>query len=185
MKGTPAVKPIVEVKLRTIAHLYDPDDPTPENDRELSDRAEDAINHSILDLSKPLHAGTTHRMELRLPAADLTPQRENDIPAAVRAHFLRRAGETRRAMRLTQRIGLREFRLTIAVCFFTFLGIAGTTFFPHDPVASVLQNIFVIMTWVVIWQPFQSLVFDRWTNDEQAKVFDEISRMEIRVLPSE
>ncbi len=183
MKGNPAAKSIVEVKLRTIAHLYDPDDPTPENDRELSERAEEAINHSVLDIPEPLHAGTTHILELRIPSSEMTPQRENDIPAAVHAHFLSKSAEARRAMRLTQRIGFREIRLTIAVCFFTFLGIAGTTFFPHDPVASVLQNIFVIMTWVVIWQPFQSLVFDRWTNDEQARVFDEISRMEIRILP--
>jgi hypothetical protein len=39
----------------------------------------------------------------------------------------------------------------------------------------------VIFCWVVIWQPFQSLVFDRWTLSKTVKIYKKISGMEISV----
>jgi hypothetical protein len=88
-------------------------------------------------------------------------------------------------MNLTQRIGLREFRLTVAVCVPSFIGIAVCSQFKGDALAEVVENVLVIFCWVTIWQPFQSLVFDRWTQKETAKVYRKIAEMEIRVLPAE
>jgi hypothetical protein len=175
----------VPVSFRTIAHFFDPDDPTLEPGRELSDRAEHMISHAVLDSPDPLHAGTRCSLEIHLPPSDLTSQRETTLPAAVRSHFLLRADEIGRDMRLTQRVGMREFQLTVGVCIPAFLGIIISDRFPHEPLSVLLQNILIILSWVVIWQPFQSLVFDRWTNAEQAKVFRQIARMEIVVLPTD
>jgi hypothetical protein len=36
---------------------------------------------------------------------------------------------------------------------------------------------------VTIWQPFQSLVFDRWTQSETARVYGKIAGMDISVKP--
>ena len=177
-------KTIVPVIFRTIAHFFDPDDPTPEKARELSDRAEEMIGRAVLDAKDPLHAGRKDHLEVHLPVSDLTPGREIDIPTAIRSHFLQRADELQRNTRLTQRIGFREFRLTIAVCIPAFIGMVATTRFPHNDIAFLLQNVLVILAWVVIWQPFQSLVFDRWTNAVQAKVYRQIASMEISVLPA-
>lgn len=177
-------KTIVPVTFRTIAHFFDSDDPTPEHARELSDRAEEKIGRAVLDAKDPLHASRNDHLEIHLPASDLTPERKIDIPAAVRAHFLLRADELQRNARLTQRIGFREFRLTIAVCIPAFAGMVATTRFPHNDIAFLMQNVLVILAWVVIWQPFQSLVFDRWTNAVESKVCRQIASMEISVLPA-
>lgn len=177
------VKTEIPVVFRTIAHLYDPDDPTPEEGRMLSDRAEDMIAHAILDTAHPLQVSTKNRLSIRLPATDLTASRKKDIPAAIQAHFNSRTDDINRQMRLTERIGFREIRLTVAVCIPAFLGIVIADRFPHEPFWVLLGNVLIILTWVVIWQPFQSLVFDRWTNEEQGKVYREIARMEIVVHP--
>lgn len=177
-------KTIIPVTFRTIAHFFDPDDPTPEQDRELSDRAEEMIARAVLDAKEPLHASRNNYLEIHLPASDLTPQRETDIPSAVKGHFLQRADELQRNTRLTQRVGFREFRLTVAVCIPAFIGMVATTRFPHNDLAFLVQNVLVILSWVVIWQPFQSLVFDRWTNAVEAKVFRQIAAMEILVRPA-
>jgi hypothetical protein len=184
MKTTPDHhKTHVSVPFRTITHFFDPDDPTPEQGRELSDRAEYMISHAVLDSPDPLHAGTRCSLEIHLPPSDLTAQRKTAIPEAIRSHFLFRADEIGREMRLTQRIGLREFQLTVGVCIPAFLGIIVSDRFSHEPLAILLENILIILSWVVIWQPFQSLVFDRWSNAEQAKVYRQIAQMEIDVLP--
>lgn len=180
--STGSEKERVQVPFRTIAHFYDPDDPSPEGSRELSDRAESAILHAVLDTRYPLKAHNRYRLEISLPATDYTSGREIDLPAAVRAHFLARADELDRNRRLTWKIGVREFRLTVGVCIPAFTIIVLADRFPHEPVALILQNVMVIFSWVVIWQPFQALVFDRWTQSEEAKVCREIAGMEIVVV---
>jgi len=174
----------VPITFRTIAHVYDPDDPTPEGGRDLTDKAEDTITRAILDTKDPLHAAGKYSLEIRLPSSDLSMERETDIPDALHAYFLRRADELHQDSRLTRRVGLREFSLTIGVCIPSLLGIVACDPFPHEPLAIILQNVLLIFCWVVIWQPFQSLVFDRWTLSEKEKMFRQIAGMEIRIIPA-
>ena len=169
------------VTFRTIAHFYDADDPTPENNRELSDRAENEIFHQVLAVPKKDHAEVCNHLEIVLPAAELTPERQITIVSAIRSHFLLRAGEVQRGMLLTQKVGLREFRLTIAVCIPSFIGIAICSQFKGNPISEVVENVLVIFCWVTIWQPFQALVFDRWTLSKTAMVYRKIAGMEISV----
>ena len=169
------------VTFRTIAHFYDADDPTPENNRELSDRAETEIFHQILAVPKGDHAEMCNHLEIVIPASELTPDRQTTIISAIRSHFRLRAVEVQREMKLTQMVGLREFRLTIAVCIPSFIGIAICSQFKGNPISEVLENVLVIFCWVTIWQPFQVLVFDRWTQSKTAMVYRKIADMEISV----
>jgi hypothetical protein len=169
------------VPFRTIVHFYNADDPSPEERRELSDRAEEQIFHEVLDRPKGSRTDLCNELEISFPAADLIPGRSAMIISAIRSHFRLRSKEVKREMRLTQRVGLREVRLTLAVCLPSFLGIAICSQFKGDPVAEVIENVLVIFCWVTIWQPFQSLVFDRWTLSETAKLYEKIAGMEIRI----
>ncbi len=174
----------LHVMFKTIAHIYDSDDPSPGASRELTERAEEVICSAVLDTRKPLQAAGDYLLDIRIPAPDYTFQRETDISSAIRAFFLKRADEIHRERRLSGRVGLREFQLTIAVCVPALLGIVACDPFPHEPLAIILQNVLLIFCWVVIWQPFQSLVFDRWTLAEKEKVYRQIAGMEMRVLPA-
>ena len=175
---------LASVKFRTIAHFYDPDDPTPENNRELTDRAENAIVLSVLDVPDKKISPICDHIELLFPGPDLTPGRETAIVSATRSHFKNRSSEIKRSSILTIRVGLREVWLTVGVAIPSFIGIALLTKFQHVPLAVIMLNVLVIFCWVVIWQPFQSLVFDRWTLAEKSKIFRRIADMDIRVLPS-
>jgi hypothetical protein len=169
------------VAFRTIAHFYDADDPSPEAHRELSDRAEDQIFREVLDVPKGHYKDLPDPLEILLPEADLTPERPAAIISALRSHFLLRSGEVRRDMKLTERVGLREVRLTLAVCIPSFIGIAVCSQFKGNALAEVIENELIIFCWGTIWQPFQSLVFDRWTQNETAKVYRKIADMEMSV----
>lgn len=181
MQNNETRKTCASVPFRTVAHFYDPDDPTPENNRELSDRAEDQIFHEVLGVHKGDHADICNHLEILLPASDLTPDRPSAIISAIRSHFRLRSDTVQRNMKLTQRVGLREFRLTLAVCIPSFIGIAICSQFKGNALSEVIENILIIFCWVTIWQPFQSLVFDRWTLSETAKVYRKIAEMEISV----
>jgi hypothetical protein len=174
---------LAKVTFRTIVHFYDPDDPSPENTRELTDRAENAILLHVLDVPDKKKAPICNHIELQFPAPELTPQRQIAIISATKSHFMNRSEEIRRMQILTVRVGLREFWLTILVCVPSFTGIAALTLFPHEALSIIALNILVIFCWVVIWQPFQSLVFDRWTQAEKSKIYRQIAEMDITVLP--
>jgi hypothetical protein len=171
------------VPFRTIAHFYDADDPSPEDQRELSDRAEEQIFRQVLNAPKGKRKEICDQLEISLPATDLTPGRSDSIIAAIRSHFRIRSEEVRRDRRLTQMVGLREIRLTVAVCVPSFIGIAICSQYKGNPLVEVAENVLIIFCWVTIWQPFQSLVFDRWTQSATEKVYAKIAEMEITVRP--
>jgi hypothetical protein len=167
------------VSFKAVAQIYDSDDPSPEARRDLSDKAEDRIFHAILSVPRGLRAGICDRLAIRVP--DLTPGQGDAVVSAVREHFLRRAGEVADTTTLTVRVGLRECRLTAAVCIPSFIGIAICSQFRGNPFVEVAENVLVIMCWVVIWQPFQALVFDRWTQKETAGIYRKIAQMPISI----
>ena len=84
-------------------------------------------------------------------------------------------------MKLTIRAGLRELQLTAAIAIPSFIGIAYVRTFSQDLPATIIQNILIIFSWVVIWQPFQTLVFDRWEKGTKGDVYRKVAGMEIEV----
>jgi len=169
------------VPFRSIAQFYDGDDPSPEDARQLTQSAEDRIFRMVLDVPRGHPKNVFRRLELLFPSSDLPDGRAESVIAAVRAHFRLRAEDFVRDRRLIQRTGLREFRLTIAVCIPSFAGIAVCSQFRGDALAEVVENVLIIFSWVTIWQPFQSLVFDRWTHGITARIYRQIAEMEITV----
>jgi len=178
---TAAIK--ASVPFRTIAHFYEADDSSPEDLRELSERAEEQIFREVLDAPKGAGKTPCDRIAITLPASDLTQDRTDSIISAVRTHFRSRSDNVRRDMRLTQKVGLNEIRLILAVCIPSFIGIAICSQFKGDPITEVIENVLIIFCRVTIWQPFQSLVFDRWTQSETARVYGKIAGMDISVKP--
>jgi len=173
-----------EVSFKSVSRILDADDPSPEERRDLTDRSEERIFHAVLDTYRGMRAKIANQLVIRVPAEELSEERKAAIVSAIRCHFRSRADEVGRGTRLTVRVGLREVRLTVAVCLPSFIAIALIVkFMNHDPLGTVLENILVIFCWVTIWQPFQSLVFDRWTLKETASVYQKISAMDIRVIP--
>jgi hypothetical protein len=164
---------------KSVAQIYDSDDPSPEAHRDLSDTAENRIFRSVLAVPRGLRADLFDRLVIRVPG--LAPGEDADVVSAVREHFLRRAAEVKDQTRLTVRTGLRECRLTFAVCVPSFVGIGICSQFKGDPLIEILENVLVIFCWVTIWQPFQSLVFDRWTEKVTAQIYTKIAGMPIEV----
>ena len=59
----------------------------PENNRELSDRAENQIFREVLDVPKGYRGDMFDQLEILLPASELTTDRRDAIVSAVRSHF--------------------------------------------------------------------------------------------------
>lgn len=180
----PHNKKDVFISFKTIAHVYDSEDPSPEECRELTDRAEEDIARTVTYFIKTVPRAEQGDLILYLPQSDLNENREHDLPRSVTLHFQSRISDLERDRKIIWWGGLREFRLTIAVLIPALIGIGLTSRISKDVVALITQNILVICCWVVIWQPFQVLVFDRWTLAVKIRVYRHISRMNILVKPT-
>jgi hypothetical protein len=173
----------VSVSFRTIAHFFDTDDPSPEECRELSDRAEEEIAKNVTYFLKTIPLSGQGDLIVFFPQTDINQKRELDLPLSISSHFNTRIIELERDRKLIWWEGIREFRLTIAVLIPALLGIGITTVFAKDVVAVIVQNILVICSWVVIWQPFQTLVFDRWAISVRIRIYKHITKMKIQIKP--
>lgn len=174
----------VSVPFRTIAHFFDPDDPSPEKTRELSDRAEEEITKTVTYFLKTVPSTNQGDLVISLPESDLNTKRESDLPLAIVSHFKNKIQALERDRNLIWWVGMREIRLTIAVLIPALIGIGLTSMISKDIIALIAQNILVICCWVVIWQPFQTLVFNRWALAVRIRVYSHITRMHIRVSAS-
>lgn len=171
----------ISVSFRTLAHFFDTDDPSPESFRELTDRAEEEIAKSVTYILKTIPPDKQGDLIISLPPSDMNDNRKKDLPLAVIHHFQNRISDLERDKKLTWWVGMREFRLTVAVLIPALAGIGLTHFIQKDVVALIVQNILVICSWVVIWQPFQILVFDRWSLATKIRIYNHITRMNIVV----
>jgi len=172
------------VSFKSVSQIFDTDDPSPEGARDLSGRAEDRIFHAAVTSARGFSSGLCTDLEIKVPARELTTGRSEAIASAIRAHFLSRAGELLDEMIVVRKAGFREIRLTLAVCIPSFFGIGILAKYQGDPVARILETVLIIFCWVVIWQPFQSLVFDRWTAKETARIYKTIADIPIRIIPA-
>lgn len=179
------MKKDIIVPFRTIAHMYDSDDPSPEWCRELSPRAEEEIGKSVAQFLKQVPSCDQGDLIITLPSSELHDTRREELPRSIFLHFESRIQDHKRDRNLIWWAGMREFRLTIAVLIPALLGIASTSLFSKDIIALIVQNILVICCWVVVWQPFQTLVFDRWTLAVRIRIYRHITRMSIQILPTE
>ena len=171
------------VTFKSVNQFYDGDDPSPEESRDLSDRAEDRIFYAVVTAPGRSRSGIARDLTIRIPAGEFSPGRAAAITAATKSYFLHRAREVDQETKLIKRAGFREVRLTVAFCVPAFIGIGICSQFRGDPLIEIAQNVLIILSWVMIWQPFQSLVFDRWTAKERAAVYRKIAGMPIEVLP--
>ena len=87
---------LASISFRTIAHFYDSDDPSPEYDRELTDRAENAIVLSVLDVPDKKISPICDHIELQFPPSDLTPERQTAIVSATKSHFKNRSSRNKK-----------------------------------------------------------------------------------------
>ena len=89
-------KLVVELSFKRVDQFFDPDDPSPVKNRDLSDDALIAMITAIIDREpkKPVD------YIIRFPAPQVTEELESDLPGAVRTYFTYRCEGARRKLRV-------------------------------------------------------------------------------------
>jgi hypothetical protein len=177
----PAGCQLIEVHVADLKQLFHSLDPTPFRERDLDPKAEEFIAGWARELKPDAPLALLVHVDHERPS----PEQVTTLSEAVRDYFAQRATETRRRLRQLFRVGRTS--LTIGLLFLAAAILVG------DVVSSMLQGTrfggiaresLVIGGWVAMWRPLEVFLYDWWPIRAEARLFDRLSAMAVRVIPS-
>jgi hypothetical protein len=170
---------VIEVRVAELRQLFNAIDPSPFHERDLDPRAEEFIVEWSTDL--PDDAPLALLVHL-----DRAPGRTDEAATlrnAIHEFFGQRAAVTRRKLRDLFSRGRTS--LVIALAYLAASVVAGNllaTYFPDNGLVEILREGFLIGGWVAMWRPIEVFLYDWWPIRAEARNFDRLSVMPVRIL---
>lgn len=169
----------IEVHVARLEHLFNPIDPSPPPERDLSASVEDFIVSwakdaaryvplaLIIHVDESLETGTDHTV----------------VHDAIHASFRRRALLTRRRLRQLLRVGRTSLLIgLLALALSVGAGSTIETALAGKQLGDVLRESLLIGGWVAMWRPLEIFLYDWWPIRAEARLFDRLSRMPVLVV---
>lgn len=169
---------LIEVHVAELRQLFNAIDPSPFQERDLDPRAEEFI----VEWSRDLSGAAALALVVHLDRAAGPPEEAALLRDAIREYFGQRAVGTRRQLRELFRRG--RISLAIALVFLATSIVAGSaleTSFPDLRVSDVLREGLLIGGWVAMWRPLEVFLYDWWPIRAEARLFDRLSAMLVRI----
>lgn len=150
--------PTIELKLESLAHLFDPYDPFPIPSRDLAKSAEDFIVGWAREAPRDAKLGIV----VHAPAAEATDAARRELADAIQRHFAYRAERARGDLHELFRVGYVSLGIGLAVLAACIVGgrvIESTVSYAWS---RVLSEGLVILGWVANWRPLEIFLYDWW-----------------------
>jgi hypothetical protein len=169
---------VIEIRVGELKQLFNAIDPSPFYDKDLDPNAEEFIVGWSTEL--PRDAALALLVHLDRPAG--LPDEAAVLRDAIHEFFGRRALRSRRRLRDLFRRG--RISLVIAIVFLaTCLALkdlvaarmAGSRF------GDILGEGLLIGGWVAMWRPIQVFLYDWWPIRREARLFDRLAAMPVRI----
>jgi hypothetical protein len=170
---------VLELHVAEMRQLFNAMDPAPFRERDLDPNAETYI----VEWGRETRAGQPLGLAVRLGRESVTAENTAMLRDAVRCYFVQRAVATRRQLRQLFRVG--RISLVIGLAFLAGAIVLGdfiASLVGKDSYGGIIQETFVIGGWVALWRPLEIFLYDWWPIRAEAKLFDRLSEMEVRVL---
>jgi hypothetical protein len=172
---------LIEVRVGELKQLFNAMDPAPFRERDLDPNAEEYIVESARELRRDAPLALQVHLSRQTPTHDEAAM----LQQAVRDYFAHRAAAARTRLRQLFRTG--RWTLLIGLAFVAAANLVG------DAVANLvgsqsyggfLHESIVIGAWVALWRPMEIFLYDWWPILGDARLFDRLSAMPVRVVGS-
>ena len=181
LEGFPPNCALIEVHASDLKELFNSLDPTPFHKRDLDPNAEEFIVAWAREIDRQQPLGLLVHVDRQASSPDAT----KIVHTAVRDHFKRRAEMTRQTLRRLFRLGRSS--LAIGLAFLAACVIAADLvepIFRETRFATVIREGLVIGGWVAMWRPIEIFLYEWWPIRDEARLFDRLSAMAVRVVPT-
>jgi hypothetical protein len=172
---------LIEVHVSDLMELFNSFDPTPFHKRDLDPEAEKFIASWAREMPARVPLGLLVHVD-RLPAAG---DAADTVRAAISEHFKRQADSTRQRLRQLLRIGRTSLVIGLAVVAGSIvIGDALETMLRGTGFGGVVRESLLIGGWVAMWRPLEIFLYDWWPIRAEARLFDRLSVMTVKVVTS-
>jgi hypothetical protein len=180
-EGFPPNCSLIEVHVSELQQIFNSLDPTPFRQRDLDPKAEAFIADWAREMPADVPLGLLIHIDREVAADDQIEV----VRSAVRDYFGERALSTRRRLRLLFRQGRTS--LIIGLLFLTVSIVAGNVaedLLKNTQFAGIARESLLIGGWVAMWRPLEVFLYDWWPIRAEARLFDRLSAMIVRIVPS-
>jgi hypothetical protein len=168
----------IEVHVPEVRNLFNAIDPAPFNDRDLDPAAEAFIVNWSKDLPRDAPLALLVHLDRPCDLADAAAV----LRDAVHRFFRDRASTERRRLRELLRRGRISLGVGLA---FVAATIAATTlieaWWPSTGFGRIFHESLLIVGWVAMWRPLEVFLYDWWPIRAEARLFDRLAAMPVRV----
>ena len=172
----------LEVHVGELKQLFNSMDPAPFRERDLDPKAE----AFIVEWAREQRGDAPLALLVRVSRETLSSDEVSALRQAIREYFTHGAAATRARLRQLFRTGRRA--LLIGLVFVACANLVG------DLVAELvkghtygrfLHESIVIGAWVALWRPLEIFLYDWWPILGEARLFDRLSAMPVRVVDAQ
>jgi hypothetical protein len=169
---------VIEVRVSELLQLFNSIDPAPFRERDL----DPAVEEFIVDWSREAPANAPLALLVRIDRPAHSAVDAGVVRDAIHEFFAQRAIAARRRLRRLFRVG--RVSMTIGLVVLT-LSIIAAQFVYRRTGGAGLSGIFheslLIGGWVAMWRPLEIFLYDWWPIRAEAKLFDRLAAMPVRL----
>jgi len=169
----------IAVHVATVQHLFDSLDPAPFRERDLDPKVEQYIVGWARELPPRRPLALVVHLDQAGPGDEALLQR------AVREYFQQRAVAERRALRHLLHIGRVSLAIGLVVLAVAMvLGDLLSVLVGRYAYGEIIAHSLLIGGWVALWRPLEIFLYEWWPIRADAKLYDRLSAMPVRVVDS-
>jgi hypothetical protein len=176
-----ATTAVLELRIGELRQLFNAMDPAPFRERDLDPNAETYI----VEWARETRPGQPLRLVVHLGREPAPAGQECMLRDAVDGYFGQRAKSTWRELRQLFRVG--RISLLIGLTFLAGAIVVGefvASLVGKAAYGGIIKESFVIGGWVALWRPLEIFLYDWWPIRAQARLFERLATMDVRILPS-
>jgi hypothetical protein len=170
----------IELKLESLAHLFDPYDPFPIPSRDLAKSAEEFIVGWAREV--PRESGL--KIVVHAPAGEATEAARRALADAIARHFAYRAERVTGDLHELFRVGYVSLGIGLAVLAACVIGgrvIESTVDYAWS---RFLSEGLIILGWVANWRPLEIFLYDWWPLAARRRLYKRLARAPVEVRAS-
>lgn len=170
---------LIEVHVAELKQLFNAMDASPFRDRDLDPDAEEFI----VGWAREAPRGSRLALQVGLDRAPGLAEESAALREAVHEFFTHRAQAARR--RLRQLLSIGRISLLVGMVFLAVavgLGDIVASAMKGERLGQLLREGLVICGWVAMWRPLEILLYGWWPIRTDARLYDRLSAMPVRIL---
>ena len=172
---------LIEVRVSELKQLFNEMDPSPFREKDLDPKAEAFIVGWAREVPDDAPLGLL--VYLERPAG--MPEEAELLGEAVREYFSHRAEASRQQLRQLFRVGRRSLAIGV-ICLTASLALGDliARVLSGTHLGELLRESLLIGGWVAMWRPLEIFLYEWWPIRDEARLFDRLSSMSVRIVYS-